>query len=386
MPARDGARPASTGPRTAAAMRSSCSSVAYSSSAPWIGSTGQSTSAASGSRFQARNAGPATRRTSRGRPPRGRREGGHPLAQAAALELVAGRADASHRHVLHEHVRRHQHEALDRVASGGVDERDRGAVAVAHQQRLLDAQPVEQRAAPRAPPRGRRPACAGAAAGRSARGQSASRRSRGGRSPPPAPRGSRATARRSRAPRAGGRAGVRARRPAIARPRSRGRRRSRRGTVPAVRVVTWNVAGRVGRQPSRPRSSAARSRRLALQEVTPRTLPCGGRRSAAGLRRAEHAARRRRAGAALLGVLTAARERFERLAAPPGCRGPSGAVLRGSTASRSSTCTRRSRRARAGQGAHPRGRRRRTSRRRPRRGSCAATSTRRAASCPTATC
>ena len=87
-----------------------------------------------------------------------------------------------------------------------------------------------------------------------------------------------------------------------------------------MRLITWNVAGRVTRQPEQAQAVAAAGPDVvALQEVTARTLPLW-RAALAGP--ASSIARRRstirRAGAAAaLGVLVAAREPLERLAAPP---------------------------------------------------------------------
>jgi exonuclease III len=87
-----------------------------------------------------------------------------------------------------------------------------------------------------------------------------------------------------------------------------------------VRLVTWNVAGRVTRQPEQARAVAeVGADVVALQEVTARTLPLW--RSA--LTDAGFSACRATlddppaaAGRRLLGVLVAAREPLERLAAP----------------------------------------------------------------------
>jgi exodeoxyribonuclease-3 len=105
----------------------------------------------------------------------------------------------------------------------------------------------------------------------------------------------------------------------------------------SVRVVTWNVAGRVGRQPEQGRALAAVGADLiALQEVTARTLPLwraaladsgfaacetaleGQAEPADAPAPAAPEPQRRR----LLGVLTAAREPLVRLPAPPGVPWP----------------------------------------------------------------
>jgi len=88
-----------------------------------------------------------------------------------------------------------------------------------------------------------------------------------------------------------------------------------------VRVVTWNVAGRVRRQPEQAAVLAALGADVvALQEVTARTLPLW--RAAledAGYPHAETALDEpvREQRARRLGVLTAAREPLARLPAPP---------------------------------------------------------------------
>ena len=92
--------------------------------------------------------------------------------------------------------------------------------------------------------------------------------------------------------------------------------------MPPVRLLTWNVAGRVARQPEQAAAvAAAAADVVALQEVTARTLPLWREALAeAGLTACEtaldglSATPRRRP----LGVLTAAREPLERLPAPGG--------------------------------------------------------------------
>jgi exonuclease III len=94
-----------------------------------------------------------------------------------------------------------------------------------------------------------------------------------------------------------------------------------------VRLLSWNVAGRVGRQDEQAEAVAGVAADLvALQEVSPRTLPLWRRALAeAGFAACESAldqvppaSGRRR----LLGVLTAAREPLERLALPAGLPWP----------------------------------------------------------------
>jgi exodeoxyribonuclease-3 len=86
-----------------------------------------------------------------------------------------------------------------------------------------------------------------------------------------------------------------------------------------VRVLTWNVAGRVTRQPEQAAAvAAANPDVVALQEVTARTLPLW--RAAleqAGFEHVETALGVPPEGRRALGVLTAAREALERLPTPP---------------------------------------------------------------------
>ena len=94
-----------------------------------------------------------------------------------------------------------------------------------------------------------------------------------------------------------------------------------------MRLLTWNVAGRVGRQPEQARAIAGIGADVvALQEVTARTLPLWRAALAdSGFSACETAldglpeTRRAR----LLGVLTAAREPLVRLPLRRTCRGPS---------------------------------------------------------------
>ena len=93
-----------------------------------------------------------------------------------------------------------------------------------------------------------------------------------------------------------------------------------------MRLVTWNVAGRVTRHPEQAQAVAGVAADVvALQEVTARTLPLW--RSAladAGFSACEATLDDPPAagGRRLLGVLTAAREPFERLASPSGLPWP----------------------------------------------------------------
>jgi exodeoxyribonuclease-3 len=84
-----------------------------------------------------------------------------------------------------------------------------------------------------------------------------------------------------------------------------------------VRLVTWNVAGRVRRQPEQAQVVAACGADIvALQEVTRRTLPAWeAALDAAGLQAITHALGGAPSGRRELGVLTAART-LERLPAP----------------------------------------------------------------------
>jgi exonuclease III len=93
-----------------------------------------------------------------------------------------------------------------------------------------------------------------------------------------------------------------------------------------VRLITWNVAGRVTRQPEQAELIAhSEADVVALQEVTARTLPlwraalegAGFAASPSALDDAPPAPGRRR-----LGVLTAAREPLRRLPGPPGVPWP----------------------------------------------------------------
>jgi exodeoxyribonuclease III len=88
-----------------------------------------------------------------------------------------------------------------------------------------------------------------------------------------------------------------------------------------VRLITWNVAGRVSRQPEQAEVIAqAGANVVALQEVTVRTLPLWRAALAKmGLSACESTldGAPRVAGRRLLGVLTAAREPLRRLASLP---------------------------------------------------------------------
>jgi len=96
-----------------------------------------------------------------------------------------------------------------------------------------------------------------------------------------------------------------------------------------VRLVTWNVAGRVGRQPEQARAVAGVGADVvALQEVTTRTLPLWRAALAeAGFGACETALEAQPAsGRRVLGVATAAREPLERLPAPSGIPWPERAL------------------------------------------------------------
>jgi exodeoxyribonuclease III len=93
-----------------------------------------------------------------------------------------------------------------------------------------------------------------------------------------------------------------------------------------VRLITWNVAGRVRRQPEQA-DAIARSGAdvVALQEVTPRTLPLWREALAAAGFAATESSLDGAApphGRRLLGVVTAAREPLRRLDPPPGVPWP----------------------------------------------------------------
>ena len=158
-----------------------------------------------------------------------------------------------------------------------------------------------------------------------------------------------------------------------------------------MRLVTWNVAGRVTRQPEQAAAVAALGADVvALQEVTARTLPLWRAALAdAGLAACEAtlddppAASGRR----LLGVLVAAREPLERLPPPADAPWPERVLccrlgdveivnLHSPIAPAPELAKVRTHEAVAAY----------LPRARPGRGSSAATSTRRAASFPTATC
>ena len=66
------------------------------------------------------------------------------LRQVRALEGRLRLGDAPHADVLDENMGRHDHQPLDAVAHRRVDERDRSAVGMAHENRTLDAEPLEQ--------------------------------------------------------------------------------------------------------------------------------------------------------------------------------------------------------------------------------------------------
>jgi len=93
-----------------------------------------------------------------------------------------------------------------------------------------------------------------------------------------------------------------------------------------VRVITWNVAGRVARQHEQAEAvRGAGADVVALQEVTARTLPLWrAALAAAGLASCECALDDAPAGSGRrpLGVLTAAREPLRRLAPPSGVPWP----------------------------------------------------------------
>jgi exodeoxyribonuclease III len=85
-----------------------------------------------------------------------------------------------------------------------------------------------------------------------------------------------------------------------------------------MRVLTWNVAGRVSRQPEQAAAVAAvKADVVALQEVTARTLPLWREAlAAAGLPYAATAFTGRVDGRRALGVLTASREPLEPVTPP----------------------------------------------------------------------
>jgi exonuclease III len=93
-----------------------------------------------------------------------------------------------------------------------------------------------------------------------------------------------------------------------------------------VRLITWNVAGRLARQPEQAAAVAGVAADVvALQEVTARTLPLWrDALAASGFAAVECAldGARAAAGRRMLGVLTAARAPLRRLAGPPGVPWP----------------------------------------------------------------
>jgi exodeoxyribonuclease III len=93
-----------------------------------------------------------------------------------------------------------------------------------------------------------------------------------------------------------------------------------------MRVITWNVAGRVGRQPEQAALvTGLGADVVALQEVTARTLPLWREAfAAAGFAGCETAldGAPARTGRRLLGVLTATRGPLHRLDPPPGVPWP----------------------------------------------------------------
>ena len=68
----------------------------------------------------------------------------HGPAQPTALVRLARRGDAGDRLVLHHHMGGHEHQAGDRVPGAGVEQGDRGAVAVPDEHRSPDAEVGEQ--------------------------------------------------------------------------------------------------------------------------------------------------------------------------------------------------------------------------------------------------
>ena len=66
------------------------------------------------------------------------------LREVRALESGLRLGDALNADILDEHVRRHDHQPPDAAFHRRVDERDRSAVGMAHENRVLDAEPLEQ--------------------------------------------------------------------------------------------------------------------------------------------------------------------------------------------------------------------------------------------------
>src|ERR1700704_4440169 len=66
------------------------------------------------------------------------------LREVRVLEGGLRLRDALHADVFDENMRRHNHQPLDAVVHRGVDQRDRSAVGMAHENRLADAEALEQ--------------------------------------------------------------------------------------------------------------------------------------------------------------------------------------------------------------------------------------------------
>jgi len=66
------------------------------------------------------------------------------LREVRLLEGGLRLRDALHADVFDEDMRRHSHQPLDAVVRRGVDQRDRPAVGMAHENRIVDAEALEQ--------------------------------------------------------------------------------------------------------------------------------------------------------------------------------------------------------------------------------------------------
>ena len=129
------------------AMRSICAIVAYSSSSPWIASTGQRIVGKAFSMFQSRNSGLSQMSV-------------HALKTASGLAMVATELvhhvaalvqgqripHARHRHLLDQHVRRHRHHRNRiEITKAGTEQGDRTTVGVAEQDRRPHLEHLQQR-------------------------------------------------------------------------------------------------------------------------------------------------------------------------------------------------------------------------------------------------
>src|SRR5881396_2333341 len=137
-------RSSSIGPPVCLAIASSCAIVPYSSSKPWIASTGQCIRGRTSSMFQLLKSGCIQMSFP---PERLRRVGmiaAELLRKVGVFEGGLRLRDALHADVFDEDMGRHEHQPLDGVVLCRVDERDRSAVGMAHENRFADAEVLEQ--------------------------------------------------------------------------------------------------------------------------------------------------------------------------------------------------------------------------------------------------